>query len=310
MITKNGIYPDIDIEAYHHDPKLCDGPSISHSGLDRIFKKSPAHYYIGSPLNPTPEPHEPSEAMVLGQSAHHLFLGQDNWSLRYIERPEMILGAKWNGNRLDCKEWLKKQELAGRIVLKPEQIKAVVGMAESLDREPLIRSGILRGKIEQSMIWRDEETGVWLKARPDAIPNDGDYADLKTSIDVSIDYLEKIVGDYGYHRQGALIREGAKVVMGVPPEAFSFTLIFIETKPPYCCTIVALTEEDLDLGHMENRQALKLFKHCLDHNDWPGPAGHQSDARYVAVKDWARNSNLYRRRQIEATLAIAKEQTP
>jgi hypothetical protein len=57
-------------------------------------------------------------------------------------------------------------------VLLPGQIEIIRGMHASLQAHPLITGGILDGAIEHSLIWQDEETGIWLKARGDISIND------------------------------------------------------------------------------------------------------------------------------------------
>ena len=47
------------------------------------------------------------------------------------------------------------------------------------------------------MVWRCKDTGVWKKARPDCIPNDGgDFNDLKTTVSVATDALQRTIADY------------------------------------------------------------------------------------------------------------------
>jgi len=285
-VSAPGVYAGIPISVYH-SAACCDGPSISSSGLRTIFGESPAHYWANSPLNPKRQPEKPNEALTLGRAAHHLLLGEIDFSKLFVIRPETLNGQAWQGNRTDCREWLKAVAAEGLTVLLPSQVEAIRGMAASLAAHPLIRAGILGGEIERSIVWKDAETGVWLKVRPDAIPStDADFADLKTTTDVSFDALSRAIGEYHYEMQGALVGMACREVLG--REMASFSLVFVEKAPPHCVRVVTLQEEDLALGEKQVRAALRLFARCMDRGVWPGPGGEQSDAEYVSVPAWAR----------------------
>lgn len=285
-IRAPGIYSRVPLSKYHSG-KLCDGPSISSSGLRRIFNESPAHYWCSSPLNPDCIPTEETEALVLGRAAHHLLLGEDNFSAEFIVRPDQIGGETWHGNKTVCRRWLQEQKQAGRTVLKPEQLEAIRGMARALSGNSLVNAGILNGAIEQTFAWRCKDTGFWKLARPDAVPNDsGDFVDLKTCRSVQTHALKTAIAECGYHQQGALILEGWHALAGSADS--TFTLVFVEKTPPYCVRIVTLWHDDLVRGERQNFAAMDIFAKCLKENNWPGPGG--ADAEYLSLPEWSQKS--------------------
>jgi hypothetical protein len=297
-ISQPGIYSGVSIAEYHGD--LCDAPSISSSGLRTIFNESPAHYWCHSPFNPEREPQEESEAFTLGRAAHHLLLGEDEFSTLFIQRPEEIAGKPWQGNRLECKGWLAKQAKEGRTVLKPEDIKAIRGMARSLAAHPLVQNGILNGIVEHSLVWKCKDTDLWKKARPDCIPNaSGDFCDLKTTTSVMTQDLQRTIAEFGYHQQGALICEGYHAITGKNAESFS--LCFVEKAPPYCCRVVTLWHDDLIRGERQNYAAMWDFARCLEKGEWPGPG--DSDAEYLALPEWLTKRVDHQLEKLEAAEA-------
>lgn len=308
-ISQPGLYSGVPIRVYHgyrdadgNVVDLCNGPSVSSSGLRTIFSKSPRHYWSSSPYNPNCVPQKETAALILGRAAHHLFLGEAEFRKEFVIRPEEIDGDKWNGNRKSCKAWLAQQELAGLTVLTPEQVTAIQGMARALSEDPLMQSGILRGLIEHTIVYRDEETGVWVRVRPDAIPNDsGDFGDLKTTTDVTDDAIERTIGEYNYPMQGDLVAQACQRVLGITMQ--SFNLVFAETKEPHCVRTVSLWPQDLELAAKQNRAALRMFTYCLKAGKWPGPGGTLSDARYIAMKSWDRTKAENRIREIEQEIA-------
>lgn len=289
-IAAPGLYSNVPLSVYHGD--LCVGPSMSSSGLRTITTKSPAHYWCRSPFNPDRVEDKDTEALTLGRAAHHLLLGEDDFSTLFIMRPDEYPDRKtgemkkWNGNATWCRDWLADQDSAGRTVLTPAQIAAIRGMARSLAAHPLIDNGILNGAIEQSIVWRDKETGLWLKVRPDAIPNDsGDFADLKTTPSVRDDDLRRTIAEYGYHQQGALIAAGWMALTG--STVSSFNLVFVEKEPPHCVRVVTLRDDDLARGERLNRLALRTAADCFTKGHWPGPGN--DDAEYFGLPTWAQD---------------------
>ena len=308
QITKPGLYSGIPLDSYHAGD-ICDGPSISSSGLRAIFSKSPAHYYAESPLNTDDDDDDDdekkaeSEALIFGSAAHWLILGEDNFTARYVMRPVKAPdGEAWNGNKTICKKWIADQVDQGRVVLTPKQIRAIRGMARSLAREPLVQAGCLNGSVELSLFWKDKETGVWLKSRPDTIPFDSaDVVDLKTSAKFGDDLDKGIFWDYRYDMQGELCRWGLREVLGV--EMASFTLIFVEKKKPYSVEAVTISSDDLDSAGTDLRVALKAFKFCFDTGNWFGPAGTQNDARFASKSEWAGKRQAWQRSMLEREMA-------
>ena len=300
-IAKPGLYSGIPMEAYHGD--LCVGPSVSSGGLRTIFNHSPAHYFDASYLNPDAEEREDNAALILGRATHHLLLGEADFSKHFVIRPEELNGKAWNSNRTDCRDWLNAVADERLTVLKGEQVTAIRGMSASLAKNSLVQAGILNGLIEHSFVLRDEETGAFLKSRPDAIPVDsGDVADLKTIADISDDGIQSAIGNMDYQVQGALVGMAFKAVLGVPMETFS--LVFVEKTRPYCVRVKTLKPEDLALGEQQIRAALRLFDRSLKTGVWEGPSGAQSDAEFVEIKPFRKTAIQYRLSRIEAELSV------
>lgn len=277
------IYKGIPIETYHGD--LCVGPSVSSTILRIMMQRSPAHAWARSVYNPKRVEDKPSPGKIIGKAAHHLLLGEAEFDKFYVERPEEIDGAAWQGNRKVCRQWLKDRAQEGLTVLAEGQLERIRGMAEALARHPLIQQGILNGQIERSMVWKDPATGLWVKTRPDAIPTDSlDFSDLKTTTDIDFMEVMKTIGNFGYHQQAALVGEGCKHLLKKPMQSFNF--IFIESDAPYCVRVVSLKDNALALGTKMNRAAMEKFAECWEKKAWPGPADDQRDVENIELPEW------------------------
>lgn len=297
-ISKPGMYAKIPLPRYHQ-PKLCVGPSVSSSGLRLLFNRSPAHFFADWCENPRrSEAAKEKKHFIVGRAVHHLILGEPNFSRHFIIRPEYVQGVQWQSNRTVCRRWVEDQQKAGRTVLTRDDVQDIQGMAISLGREPLVQQGILRGRIERSLIWQDKATGIWLKARPDAIPTmSGDFADLKTAKEVGKDWDFQ---DLRYDFQGALVRMGARA-LGIPFS--SFTLVYVEKTDPWVTDIAEIHQTDLDEAEKDARMAIDTLAYCLKTKRWFGPMGSQRDARRANFSDKLRENAKFRREDLTREIA-------
>jgi hypothetical protein len=285
VIREPGAYR-ISMEVYHGQP--CEGPSISSSGIRTIVNESPWHFWSQSNLNPNRYPEtEQSDALTLGKATHALVLGDEVFDEHFIYVPgdaprrptQQQITAYEQGRSTDVGkqsvEWWRDFEVraAGRALLTDTQIQHIGYMAENVRKSPEAMLALTGGLTEVSLIWRDEITGVWLKSRPDVIPDNGwDAADLKTFAPRHKDLgfaVQRAITDHGYMMQMALAAMGAEAVFGVSTS--EYVLVFVQSSPPYCVIPVRLDEEALYLGKVLCRHGIDTFARCLDRNEWPGP---------------------------------------
>ena len=289
-ITEPGLYKGVPIDFYHGD--CCDGPSISSTGLRALIHTSPAHFYAKSYLNPRRVEQKEKAHFSLGRAVHHLVLGEAYFAKLYAIQPEEYTDQKtgekkkWTRAAEVCKSWHRAREKEGRTSISASDAENIVGMARSLAAHDTVKAGLLRGLIERSIFWRDEETGIWLKWRPDCVPNDsGDFSDLKTTTSVLWTDLMRTIDDYAYYQQGALGREVVKHVLGMDMQTFS--LVFVEKNDPWCCRTVIIKEHLLQKGQSLNRIALRTMRDCLKSGRWPGPGAGGDVAEYIETSEWS-----------------------
>lgn len=287
-IGEPGLYQGVPMDAYHR--MLTVTASISSSGQRTIWSESPAHYYDTSYLNP--DPPEPKERphFSLGRAAHHLLLqGRKGFDDEFAVRPD--IWSDWRTNA--AKDWRADTLAAGKTIITMNELNDIAGMAAALARDPLIRAGLLDGLVERSIIYKDQESGIYVKARPDAIPSDEDFSDLKTTEALDDDSIQRTITSFGYHQQGATVRSAARS-LGL--EMAGFTLVFVEKTRPFCVRTVTLKPEDLDRGEEQNRVANWKFAQGLATGYWPGP-GSDDDAQFMGLQPYAQA-------RIDARLAI------
>lgn len=287
-ITVPGIYRRVSLARYH-EADICDGPSLSSTGMRTITWESEADYWDTAPLNPRRAEidEDKKRHFVIGRALHHIALGEPFFTKLFVERPETVGGKAYHWANKDWKRWIAEQRAIGKTILLPQEVDNLRGMMLSLARYPLIRQGIINGKIERSLFWKDKATGLWLKSRPDCIPTDSDdVCDVKVTTSVKIEELQKTIDKWHYYQQGALIAEGWRKVFG--REMNSFSLVFVQHKRPYSVFIIEIEKEDLERGHALNEQAVDRFAKCLKTGIWPGPGGFQRDIQSLGLSKAAR----------------------
>src|SRR5690606_27176305 len=127
----------------------------------------PLKYWDTSYLNPNRAPEEDKEHFALGRAVHTLLLSEQGFRDEYVVRPE-----EWSDWRSkDARAWRDAEKAKGKTVLVPEDLEHIQGMAERIAGDRTFMD-LLQGRIERSIIWKDQ-TGIWVKSRPDVIPADG-----------------------------------------------------------------------------------------------------------------------------------------
>lgn len=313
-ITEPGIYSGVPMRDYH-GPLVHRkaGFSLSRSKAWTFFDESPAHAWDESPYNPdrNPDKDKESDALRLGRIAHHLLLGEadflEHFALQPDSYPEHAIfpdtrgpHKPWNANSDWCRKWLAQQEFANRTRVTETELENVKGMANGLMMHPLVRAGILNGLVEHTICVQDPDSGIWIKIRPDVIPNDsGDFADLKTAADVSDEALEEAVGRDGLFLQAGMTALACRL-LPEPIEVQSFNLVFSEKTRPFCARVRAVKPHEMELGEQVARTVLKAYARCIERNTWPGPGGEETDAAYIEMKP-------FRRGRIEERLKLMEK---
>lgn len=295
-ISKPGIYSGVPIDFYHGD--CCIGPSFSSTTLRKVEDPDISMEEIWDELYLNPEAKEPEtkEVFIRGRAVHTLLLGEGGFREQFVIRPETYPNDEtkpWNGNSKDCKNWLAEQALAKKSVLKPDAIPNIRGMADKLAAHPVIQAGILNGLVEHSIFWIDPVTGLWCKARPDAIPLDANMlADLKGAEDVSRSATRKSISNYGYHMQLGLGAIGIYQTTG--RVMTDFTLVFVKWTRPWSINHKPVSPQAIYRARQQIRRALDKLAVCVATGIWPG---HDDDEATAELQDW-----------LEARLAREEEQ--
>ena len=261
IITEPGIYDNIPSKDYH-GADITPVPALSCGVLKKLMSHSAKHAWFNHPaLNPE-YAEVVKDSFDLGTTAHALFLeGLDN-------------AAVLDFDSYRTKESQQARELAridGKVPMLVKdygKVCEMVNVAKRYIAESELGISDLQkeGKAEQSIFW--QEGGLWLKCRPDWMPNNREYIlDYKTTeTNVNPDNLAKFIVSLSYEMQDAFYRRGAQATW--KPD-LPFIFMFQEVKAPYACSLVSLSPEFTYAGGCQVERGIKLWSECLTKNQWP-----------------------------------------
>lgn len=241
---------------HYHSQAICPGPSVSSTAIRTVENVSPWAFWSNWDGNPDAYPKKPKPEFDFGSAAHALALGDEVFSEKYAVLP-------FDSRRTnEAKQWEADQRASGKKVITGDDLLAIQELIKNLKTHPLIQAGIFDGEPEVSLIWQDEITGLWIKARPDALQLNGQViADLKTCASASIIDCHRSITKYAYHQQIALCIEGVERLFGVT--ATDAVLIFAEKTAPFHVQPIFLDEDCLYWARMQNRRGIDLIADTL-----------------------------------------------
>ena len=260
MIDEPGVYEMPD-EAYFADPVM--GGSLTSTGARKLLPPScPAlfRHYVdqGQP---------PRRAFDVGHAAHTEVLG--------VGAPVVVIDA--DDYRAKAARTARDEaHAAGHTPVLAHEWAQVQAMAAELRAHPLARKLLQPGDgvAEQTLVWVDDDTGVWCRARLDWQTHlaGGRLAvvDYKTCVSAEPGSISRSVDNYGYYQQDDFYRSGA-ITLGLDDDP-AFLFVFQEKTAPYLVTVAWLRDEDREWGRLRNRKALHVYRDCKASGRWPGYA--------------------------------------
>lgn len=206
-------------------------------------------------------------SLRIGSAVHTLALEPDKFAADYYILPEDYDGRTKEGKILKA-----EADESGKTVLKFQEIKDILGMAEAIKRHPLAL-GLLEspGYVESSIFW--EQDGMKFKCRPDLMRNDGLIVDLKTCRTAHPRMFSRDAYNFKYDISVALTCRGYQALHGKMPEEYVF--LCIETEAPYiisCFTSFSATEFSpsvLEIGNRRLDRVLDDYRECAASGIWP-----------------------------------------
>lgn len=261
-----GVY-HLSAEQYHARPEL------SSTGARKLLPPScPAHFRLWQD-----EGEAPKAAWDKGHAAHKVVLGSGPG----LVAVEDAWGKDPNAWRTDkVKALVESVRADGDVPLKKADFDDVHAMADALRQHPTAAALLdpAAGDAEQTLIWRDPDTGVMCRALVDFLrhPLAGrrfllpDYKTTGAEYGASPDKVGRTMADFGYYIQLAWYRMGVASLGLAPDELIHPLLVIQETRKPYLVTVAEPDPTAMRMGAIRCRQALDLYAECVREDRWPG----------------------------------------
>lgn len=261
-----GLHPDVPAEEYHA------WPAASQTLLKVMRDRSPAHAREQM-MNPKP----PTPAMMLGTAVHTAVLQPDVFAREFMQIPDINRRTKAGREK-----WAQLVNYVGEeYLLRPDDYDLCLRIRDAVHAHP-IASRLIVGDTEQSVVWRDQHTGVLCKGRFDVLNTRvGALVDLKTTRDASARSFTRDIYNFGYYLQAAHYLAGA-YAHGV--ELRYSTIIAVEREAPFCVAVYHIRDEAVAAGEGELHELLKRWAECETSGHWPG---YPEQATEISLPPWA-----------------------
>ncbi len=249
-----GVY-EITSKEYHASA------GVSRSKLIDI--KDPLTYYKKH-VDKDRKPKIKTRDMIIGNLVHTLVLEPLLADAEYIVK-EKINGATKEGKKYNAEF---KLLVENRDIVESDDCTLSKKMAEEILKYQIFTRMTEGAKIEKSIYWVDEESGLLCKARPDIWNDNLDLVcDLKTNPDCDVDSINgHVIKKYGYHMQAAMQLDAIASITGKVINNFYFLLAGKEQ--PFMPRVLRLREGWIELGRKHYKDALKILNVCMKTNLW------------------------------------------
>ena len=246
MKFENGIHA-ITNEQYH------SSEGISRSDLVR-FKKSPMHFKCKQKIKET-------ASLIIGELVHTLVLEPHLFSERYIVNPGFDRRTK--EGKLEYAEFQLASE--GKRIIEANHYEEAVHIAESVNNHEF-KQYLQKGyRVENSIYFEHELTGLQCKVRPDAWLGDI-VIDLKTTTDASFRSFQSSAVNYGYFLQAGMIK---RALESLKKPLRNFIFVVVEKEAPYAIGIYKLDDEALEYGANEFDTLMVELNKYIQKNEFP-----------------------------------------
>lgn len=257
-------------------------PGIRQSLLKKFASEPTPRHFKESLTRPAKE----TEAMEFGTVLHAAILTPhllaESYHLQPNEYPSPKGPKPWHGGADYCKDWLKNH--SDRPVLDVEQEGRIMSIVSTVIHLPVAGDIIVLGQKEVSFFKRDEETGLLLKCRVDAIATDTDgnthIADLKKVRRgyAAADKFGIQCADLGYDIQCAsyLYITGAS----------RFIFVAMEEEAPFEAETFEMDMGDVAEGLNKWRKMLNNYALAVQEGTWPG---YERTVKRLKLPHWAKD---------------------
>lgn len=286
---ENKLVEDLHEDIYHADKTAIGSSSIKH------LLVSPATFlYHYTKPKTAEETEKEKEHFKFGRLVHKALLEGSKFKDSYVVMPEFmdytekgVMSAQSKGAKQKRAEWLEKMKAENKTICTEEERDHLIGMANAVLNHKDVFRILKEGKPEITGYYRDPETGIKCKIRPDFLPfTISALPDLKTARSSDRNDFSKAVWNYRYDIQMAMYCYAIYVITGRKIKHPSY--IVIEKEPPYEVALYVCDNTVMEVGLSDYKRGLRILKECLLTKKWPQ---RQTSIQEIGLPTWALNGD-------------------
>lgn len=169
------------------------------------------------------------------------------------------------------------------VILKEDEYNDLQEMINSVLSHQDACNILKKGKAEMAGYYRDPDTGIKIRIRPDFLHLDHmALLDVKTTQDVRASQFMKSIWSWRYDFQMSHYSEG---IFRITKKAVQYPLILaVEKNPPFECALYLCDQRMIDKGLSDYKLALNRLKQCIDENMFDS---YQKTMQQISLPDWA-----------------------
>lgn len=263
-----GLHADVPHEVYLRDP--AEGPSLSASIAHVICAESPLHAWQAHPrFGAAGVVDKHTDATERGTVIHRLMLG----------RGATIVPLSYDNYKTKAARAARDEVLAeGKLPVLTHRFVGYKRVADVYtkrvrDLDPSCNVLLTSDETEITAVWK--QAGVLCRCRIDHLRSrELIIDDLKTSVSVRPDYVEKIIYDHGLDIQHAANIAALEHLIPDAAGRVRMRFVFLEAEPPHDVVVYELPGDYAELGRRRWQRALDTWAPCLEADVWPGHSRH------------------------------------
>lgn len=230
--------------------------AVGSSSLRTILKSSPAHF-----LYDRENPSESTPAQEFGTTIHQAILEPNVFKAQMVVKPKFA----GTGSRAHAEAWALENH--GKTIVTEDQLDIVSGILKSISKHSIASSILAGGASEESYFWRDADSGILCKCRPDFNREGRIVVDVKSTLDASYRSMQRDIANFKYHVQAAYYLDGITQVLGQTHD--TFLILAVEKSAPYGVQVFEIDEATIEAGRQEYKRALMILKKCQETGVYP-----------------------------------------
>jgi len=295
-IMMPGVYENISIEKYHYAQDY-----ISASGL-KLAKKSLALFkmYRDGELE-----HDTKLHLDFGNAFELALLDPDEFGRKVANEVDILNEIKEKAPDVKkpratavYKDWIEAEQKADKYIIRADgkqSFETIQFMLRSCYKDATIQKLINNIEYQFSIYWKDTQTGLNLKTRPDICKSKKNIiVDLKTTLDGSPEKFSRDLANFDYPLQACMQIDGV-LQSGFMPKVDKYFWLVVEKEPPYSATIYEFDQEDIKYCMTEYEYVKGITARAIEQNLYPSYSQQADNPHGILtarIPLWYRGNNF------------------